>query len=67
MNFSTAGVLLLISLTAPACLLALVAIVALRGTQPHDRPEILRALAVFAQATVRGSTSLRRRSRPSRD
>lgn len=47
----------------PAITLMIVAIVALRGTQPDQRPEILRALAIFAKANHRSLPALTRKSR----
>ncbi|MBB4700573.1 hypothetical protein [Sphaerisporangium siamense] len=52
MVFSLLAVWLLAA-AVPATTLMIVAIVALRGTEPDQRPEILRALAILARANHR--------------
>jgi hypothetical protein len=41
-----------IMIIAPAMASVLIGLAALRGTRPEDRPEILRALAVYAAALI---------------
>ncbi|MFF0864967.1 hypothetical protein ACFYUV_24635 [Nonomuraea sp. NPDC003560] len=56
MQLSVFVIAAVVTLAIPAVAMTVVAIVALRGTRPDERPEILRALAVLARAN-RGSIS----------
>ena len=50
MDFSALGPWVMSMLAAPALVVTLVALVALRGTRPEQRPSILHALADLARA-----------------
>jgi hypothetical protein len=50
MQLSVFAIAIVVAVAVPAMAIMIVAIVALRGAQPDERPEILRALAVLARA-----------------
>ncbi|GAB2450754.1 hypothetical protein GCM10027187_18200 [Streptosporangium sandarakinum] len=62
MVFSVLTTWLAVAIVVPTLTITIVSIVALRGTQPDQRPEILRALAILAKANQRSLPTLRRRS-----
>ncbi|GAA3424580.1 hypothetical protein GCM10018953_17630 [Streptosporangium nondiastaticum] len=62
MVFSVLTTWLAVAIVVPTLTITIVSIVALRGTQPDQRPEILRALAILARANQRSLPVLRRRS-----
>lgn len=62
MVFSVLTTWLAVAIVVPTLTITIVSIVALRGTQPDQRPEILRALAILARANQRSLPALRRRS-----
>ncbi|MER6510806.1 hypothetical protein ABT158_28585 [Nonomuraea sp. NPDC001636] len=53
MQLSVFVIAAVVTLAIPAVAMTVVAIVALRGTQPDERPEILRALAVLGSGESR--------------
>ncbi len=57
-----AALLLLTLTTLPVLVVALVAYLALRGSRPRERADILRALAVFATALLLRSAPPSRRA-----
>ncbi|MEO3892679.1 hypothetical protein [Nonomuraea sp. B5E05] len=68
MQLSVFAIAIVVAVAVPAVAMTIVAIVALRGAEPGERPEILRALAVLARAN-HGSfpgLTLRRQSPSSR-
>lgn len=52
MDWSNVPLAIAMATSVPVSILGLVALNALRGTEPYQRAEILKALAVFARAVL---------------
>jgi hypothetical protein len=65
MEISSIGPWIAVAVAIPALVMLVVAIIALRGTTPTERPAILRALADLFRATRRISGPRHRNRKPS--
>jgi hypothetical protein len=62
-DLSPIGPWIAVAAAIPAFVVLFVSVIALRGTDPKDRPEIIRALAELFQATRRLSLPTRKKPR----
>jgi hypothetical protein len=62
MDLLSIGPWIVVATAVPAFVVLIVAVVALRGSAPHERPEIIRALADLISATRRGLDPASRKS-----